>query len=72
MSRLLPVVALLVDIENIKISIPLETAIIKIFPAVEMIKIAVGNWKLLDLDRELLARGYHLVHVPTGHNSACQ
>jgi hypothetical protein len=70
MSRLLPVVALLVDIENIKISIPLETAIIKIFPTVEMIKIAVGNWKLLDLDRELLARGYHLVHVPTGHNSA--
>lgn len=70
MSRSLPVVALLVDIENIKISIPLETAILKMFPAVEMIKIAVGNWKLLRLDEELLARGYHLFHVPTGQDLA--
>lgn len=63
-------IALIVDIENIKISIALETAIVNLFPLSKIIKIAVGNWKLLKLDRELQDRGYHLFHVPTGNNNA--
>jgi hypothetical protein len=63
-------IAVLVDIENIRISIELETAIVKMFPSVDIVKIAVGNWKLLNLDRELQSRGYHLFHVPTGRDNA--
>ncbi len=71
MKQSSPSIALLVDIENIKISVALESAIIKIFPSVEMIKIAVANWQLLKgIDLELLDRGYHLFHVPTGVNNA--
>jgi hypothetical protein len=71
MKQSSPGIALLVDIENIKISVALESAIIKIFPPVEMIKIAVANWQLLKgIDLELLDRGYHLFHVPTGVNNA--
>jgi AraC-like DNA-binding protein len=66
-----PGIALLVDIENIKISAALEAAIIKLFPPATMIKVAVGNWQLLKgIDQELVDRGYHLFHVPTGKNSA--
>jgi hypothetical protein len=71
MHQLSTSIALLVDIENIKISAALETAIIKLFPPAEMIKIAVGNWQLLKgVDQELVDRGYHLFHVPTGKNNA--
>lgn len=63
-------VAILVDIENIKISVALETEIAKIFPGEEIIKIAVGNWQLLKLDLELRERGYQLFHVPTGRDNA--
>jgi hypothetical protein len=71
MNQSSPGIALLVDIENIKISVALESAIIKMFPPAEIIKIAVGNWQLLKgVDRELIDRGYHLFHVPTGVNNA--
>jgi hypothetical protein len=64
-------IALLVDIENIKISAELETAIFNLFPPAPIIKIAVGNWQLLKgVDQELVDRGYHLFHVPTGKNNA--
>ncbi len=65
-------IALLVDIENIKISAALEATISKLFPTTtKMIKIAVGNWQLLKgIDQELVDRGYHLFHVPTGKNNA--
>ncbi len=64
-------IALLVDIENIKISATLESAIVNLFPAATIIKIAVGNWQLLKgIDQELVDRGYHLFHVPTGKNNA--
>jgi hypothetical protein len=64
-------IALLVDIENVKISAELEASIIKLFPPAEIIKIAVGNWQLLKgIDQELVDRGYHLFHVPTGKNNA--
>jgi hypothetical protein len=70
MSILPSGVAIIVDIENIKISAALEAEIVKIFPGEEIIKIAVGNWKLLKSDIELRARGYHLFHVPTGRDHA--
>jgi hypothetical protein len=71
MNQSSPGIALLVDIENIKISLSLESAIIKMFPPVKIIKIAVGNWQLLKgIDRQLLDRGYHLFHVPTGVDNA--
>jgi NYN domain len=63
-------IALIVDIENIKISTAMETAIVNLFPEQEIIKIAVGNWRLLNLDSEMRSRGYHLFHVPTGHDNA--
>ncbi len=64
-------IALLVDIENIKISAVLEAAIIKLFSPATMIKVAVGNWQLLKgIDQELVDRGYHLFHVPTGKDNA--
>jgi hypothetical protein len=64
-------IALLVDIENIKISVALEAAIFSLFPPATMTKIAVGNWQLLKgIDQELVDRGYHLFHVPTGKNNA--
>jgi hypothetical protein len=64
-------VALLVDIENIQPSVALETAITQMFTTTEIIKIAVANWQLLKgIDKELLDRGYHLFHVPTGSNNA--
>jgi AraC-like DNA-binding protein len=64
-------IALLVDIENIKISTALEAAIINMFLPTTVIKIAVGNWQLLKgIDQELVDRGYHLFHVPTGKNNA--
>jgi hypothetical protein len=65
-----PAVALFVDIENIRISTELETAIVKMFPSAEILKIAVANFRLLSLDRELQQRGYHLFHVPSGSDNA--
>lgn len=71
MNQSSPGIALLVDIENIKISTALETAIINMFLPTTVIKIAVGNWQLLKgIDQELVDRGYHLFHVPTGKNNA--
>ena len=69
MNLLVPLV-LIVDIENLKPPIGLERAISNAFGGVSVMKIAVGNWKLLSCDRELKARGYHLFHTPQGQDAA--
>ena len=66
----LPPISLLVDIENIKISVQLEQAIFKRFANRELVKIAVANWKTNDYDVDLTQRGYHLLHVPPGKDRA--
>ncbi len=69
MNQLAPLV-LLVDIENLRPPPSLEQAVANAFSGISMLKIAVGNWKLLNCDRDLQARGYHLVHVPQGKDAA--
>ena len=67
---LLASLILIVDIENLKISPTLEQAIANAFGGVAMLKIAIGNWKILKNDRELHDRGYYLFHSPQGKDAA--
>jgi hypothetical protein len=66
----LPPLVLIVDVENIRPPAALEQSVANAFSGINMLKIAVGNWKLLNCDRELQARGYHLVHVAQGKDAA--
>jgi hypothetical protein len=66
----LPPLVLIVDVENIRPPAALEQAVSNAFSGINMLKIAVGNWKLLNCDRDLQARGYHLVHVAQGKDAA--
>jgi hypothetical protein len=66
----LPPLVLIVDVENIRPPAALEQSVSNAFSGINMLKIAVGNWKLLNCDRDLQARGYHLVHVAQGKDAA--
>ncbi|MEB3342694.1 NYN domain-containing protein [Okeania sp.] len=64
---------LLLDVENLKIDINTEKFLASISEYSLQIKIAFGNWKSSSLskhDIELFERGYQLIHVPEGKNSA--
>ena len=64
---------LLLDVENLKININAEQFLASISEYPLQVKIAFGNWKnssLSKYDVELFERGYQLIHVPEGKNSA--
>ncbi|MGD1808364.1 IS1/IS1595 family N-terminal zinc-binding domain-containing protein [Dapis sp. BLCC M126] len=64
---------LLLDVENLKIDISAEKFLANISEYSLQVKIAFGNWKnssLSKYDAELFERGYQLIHVPEGKNSA--
>ncbi|MEC4815632.1 MAG: NYN domain-containing protein [Scytonema sp. PMC 1069.18] len=64
---------LLLDAENIKISTNTEKYIASICQYPLNVKIAFANWRNSSMgkqDTELYERGYQLIHVPEGKNSA--
>ncbi|MBE8997651.1 NYN domain-containing protein [Nostoc sp. LEGE 12447] len=64
---------LLLDAENLKLDINSELFLASICKSPLQVKIAFANWKNLNIgkqDIELYNRGYQLVHVPEGKNSA--
>ncbi|MGB3514557.1 MAG: NYN domain-containing protein [Microcoleaceae cyanobacterium] len=64
---------LLLDVENLKIDINAEKFLASISEYSLQVKIAFANWKnssLSKYDGELFERGYQLIHVPEGKNSA--
>ncbi len=64
---------LLLDVENLKIDINAEKFLANISEYSLQVKIAFANWKnssLSKYDAELFERGYQLIHVPEGKNSA--
>lgn len=64
---------LLLDVENLKIDVNTEQFLANISEYSLQVKIAFGNWKssaLSKCDGELFNRGYQLIHVPEGKNSA--
>ncbi|MBE9112823.1 NYN domain-containing protein [Nodosilinea sp. LEGE 07298] len=62
---------LLVDAENMSLPEALEDALQKIGQYPIRYRLAFGNWrKLGDRDQALYRRGYQMVHVPSGKNSA--
>ncbi|MEM1170769.1 MAG: NYN domain-containing protein [Cyanobacteria bacterium P01_H01_bin.35] len=64
---------LLLDAENLKIDINAEKFLANISEYSLQVKIAFANWKnssLSKYDAELFERGYQLIHVPEGKNSA--
>ncbi|NET16752.1 MAG: NYN domain-containing protein, partial [Okeania sp. SIO1H6] len=64
---------LLLDVENLKIDINAEQFLASISEYSLQVKIAFANWKnssLSKYDAELFERGYQLIHVPEGKNSA--
>lgn len=64
---------LLLDAENLKIDIHAEQFLASISEYSLQVKIAFANWKnssLSKYDAELFERGYQLIHVPEGKNSA--
>ncbi|MDY7005561.1 MAG: NYN domain-containing protein [Cyanobacteriota bacterium] len=67
------VAILLLDVENLKIDINAEKFLASISEYSLQVKIAFANWKnssLSKYDGELFERGYQLIHVPEGKNSA--
>ncbi|MBC1275835.1 NYN domain-containing protein [Nostoc sp. UCD121] len=64
---------LLLDAENLKLDINSELFLASICKSRLQVKIAFANWKNPNIgkqDIELYNRGYQLVHVPEGKNSA--
>lgn len=64
---------LLLDAENLKLDIKTEKFLASLCASPLQVKIAFANWRnpsLGKLDAELHERGYQLVHVPEGKNSA--
>jgi hypothetical protein len=64
---------LLLDAENLKLNINIETFLAGICKHDLQVKIAFANWRNPNIgkhDIELYERGYQLVHVPAGKNSA--
>ncbi|MDJ0555304.1 MAG: NYN domain-containing protein [Microcoleaceae cyanobacterium MO_207.B10] len=64
---------LLLDVENLKIDVNAEKFLASISEYSLQVKIAFANWKnssLSKYDAELFDRGYQLIHVPEGKNSA--
>lgn len=64
---------LLLDAENLKVDINTEKFLAKISHYPLQVKIAFANWRshtLGKLDADLYERGYQLIHVPLGQNSA--
>ena len=64
---------LLLDAENLKLDIKIEKFLASLCASPLQVKIAFANWRnpiLGKLDAELHERGYQLVHVPEGKNSA--
>ncbi len=67
------IAVLLLDIENIKIDLNTEKFLASISPYKLQVKIAFANWRSTSLvkhDTELYERGYQLIHVPGGKDSA--
>lgn len=64
---------LLLDAENLKVDINTEKFLANISDYPLRVKIAFANWRshtLGKLDADLYERGYQLIHVPLGQNSA--
>ncbi|WP_414517864.1 transposase-like zinc-binding domain-containing protein [Nostoc sp. PCC 9305] len=64
---------LLLDVENLKLDINSELFLASVCEYPLQVKIAFANWKNPSIgkqDIELYNRGYQLVHVPEGKNSA--
>jgi hypothetical protein len=64
---------LLLDAENLRLDINTEKFLANISPYPLRVKIAFANWRnpaIGKLDAELYERGYQLIHVPIGQNSA--
>uniref|UniRef100_A0ACD5H1J0 NYN domain-containing protein n=1 Tax=Desertifilum tharense IPPAS B-1220 TaxID=1781255 RepID=A0ACD5H1J0_9CYAN len=61
---------LLLDAENIKFDPHLETFLAQLSSYPLNVKIAFANWKNTAGDSELYERGYQMIHVPLGKNSA--
>ena len=64
---------LLLDAENLKLDINTETFLARLCKYPLQVKIAFANWKNPSIgkqDAELYERGYQLVHVPGGKDSA--
>jgi len=64
---------LLLDAENLKLNIKIETFLASICKSDLQVKIAFANWRNSNMgkqDSELYERGYQLVHVPGGKDSA--
>jgi hypothetical protein len=63
---------LLLDLENIRLDIDEEKFLQTCCQYPLQIKIAFANWRSVNkqLDAELNDRGYQMIHVPTGKNSA--
>lgn len=66
-----PLAILLVDAENISLDISLENIIYSICNYPIKIKIAFANWRSLGKkDLDFYHKGYEMIHVPQGKNSA--
>ncbi|MEG5001854.1 NYN domain-containing protein [Microcoleus sp. B4-D4] len=64
---------LLLDAENLKLNVYTEQFLASLCDYPLQVKIAFANWKnqsIGKLDAELYDRGYELIHVPGGSNSA--
>jgi hypothetical protein len=75
-SLLLPtgaIAVLLLDAENMHLTPSAEQALQRVCQYPVRIKVAFGNWRSSNLskhDVELHQRGYQMIHVPAGKNSA--
>lgn len=66
-----PFAILLIDAENISLDINLETILAEICQYPIKIKLAFANWRSLGKkDLEFHQKGYEMIHVPQGKNSA--
>jgi len=68
-----PIAILLLDAENLKLKVNTEQFLAGLCDYPLQVKIAFANWKNPStgkLDAELYDRGYELIHVPGGANSA--
>lgn len=62
---------LLLDVENLQLDVPTEKFLEKVGTNPIQIKVAFANWRSMGKkDVELHQRGYQLIHVPPGKDSA--
>lgn len=62
---------LLLDVENLKLNIETEKFLSEVCTYPIQIKVAFANWRMMGKqDAEFHARGYELIHVPAGKDSA--